>query len=331
MSNHLEIARRFISDQLNRRNDLVAAFVVGSVARGEETEFSDIDLSLIVDDTEANHEMERSGSDAWIDGIYVEAATSSRDRYADLEQVMQNPVTSTHMNDALILHDPTGFYSQLQKDVRTVFMDPEWLDFRVRIALERARSATRGLDKAIAVGDGLSICEHVMGFLWGVTSVPLLRTGITPSSMRALGQLGPVSSNLKSRISVWECSSTVSTLFVLVLHSILSDGVALVDASKWGHLPEYAVKKMEWMANNGLHTEAMHAMWIGMGVYGAEWRRRGDVTVGSEELILVQVWLGLVGWDGTQVLAQKLATAKSILAEVEALAADLPMDTASRA
>ena len=46
MVNRLEMAKLFVQEQLEKRDDIVGAFVVGSVARGEDTEASDIDLRI---------------------------------------------------------------------------------------------------------------------------------------------------------------------------------------------------------------------------------------------------------------------------------------------
>jgi predicted nucleotidyltransferase len=38
MSDRIEIANKFIEEQRQKRDDIIGAFVVGSVARGEDTE-----------------------------------------------------------------------------------------------------------------------------------------------------------------------------------------------------------------------------------------------------------------------------------------------------
>ena len=42
--NRLEIAKQYLTELLHQRQDIVAAWLAGSVARGEETALSDIDL-----------------------------------------------------------------------------------------------------------------------------------------------------------------------------------------------------------------------------------------------------------------------------------------------
>jgi predicted nucleotidyltransferase len=45
---HLEMARRFAAAQIAKRTDVIGVLVFGSVARGEATETSDIDLAIYV-------------------------------------------------------------------------------------------------------------------------------------------------------------------------------------------------------------------------------------------------------------------------------------------
>ena len=47
MMNRIEIARQYVDELLRQRQDIVAVWVGGSVARGEETALSDIDLQLM--------------------------------------------------------------------------------------------------------------------------------------------------------------------------------------------------------------------------------------------------------------------------------------------
>jgi predicted nucleotidyltransferase len=129
----IEIARRYLEELLGQRQDIVAAWLGGSVARGQETAQSDIDLYLMVAGT---GDLNRAGLDTWREGVYIEAALVSQQEYADPETVLNDPFKATHMNDALILYDPTGFVTHLQDAVRPVYMQPQWLGKRLAFWLE---------------------------------------------------------------------------------------------------------------------------------------------------------------------------------------------------
>ena len=323
MIDRIEIAKKFIQEQIRKRDDIVGAIVIGSVSRGEEVEPSDIDISLFVEGNVEGHQP--GGVGIWQEGVYIDAKIVLKGEYEDLEEVLQNPFKATHINDGLILYDPTGFFTRMQKEVRVVFMEPKWVSMRVQFWLERARKNMSGLQESVEVRDPLGICENVGGILWGFTSVPLLRLGITPSSTRALVQLGKTSDKLKESICEWEGSSKMNADDVLALLSLVLGGVSFVDTSKWGILPtEYIVKKIEWMAKNDLHREALHMLWIGMGVHAVEWRKREDAWIKSKGSELAQRWFEGIGWDGKVVLEEKQTIAKVLLKEIEALAENLP-------
>jgi predicted nucleotidyltransferase len=312
MVDRLEIAEKFIQAQIRKRDDIAAAIVTGSVARGEAVEPSDIDISLIVNGPE------RSGVDTWQDGVYIDAKTVLKADFDDLEQVLQNPFRSTHLNDGLILYDPTGFLTRMQKELRVVFMEPKWVGMRVQFFLDGTRKHLSGLQESIEIRDPLGICAHVEEILWGYTSVPLLRLGITPTSTRGLVRLGKASDSLKARICAWEGSAKMNAEDVLALLSLILAGGSFMDTLKWGVLPtNYVVKKIEWMVSNDQHREALHVLWIGMGVLAAEWRKSENARIKSNGSELAQRWLEGVGWDGKTALEEKLKIAKVLLKEIE--------------
>jgi hypothetical protein len=311
------MARKFIQEQVGKRDDIVGAIVIGSVSRGEAVEPSDIDISLIVEGKVAEHP--RGGVGTWQDGVYIDAKTVLKADYENLDEILQNPFRATHLNDGLILYDPTGFFARMQKELRIVFMEPRWVGMRVQFWLERTRENMAGLQESVEVGDPLGICENVEGILWGFTSVPLLRLGITPTSTRGLVRLGKTSDQLKESICEWEGSSRMSVEDVLALLSLVLGGRAFMDTSKWGILPaEYVVKKIEWMAKNDQHREALHVLWIGIGVDAAAWRKCEEPWIKSKGSELAQRWLDCVGWGGKVALDEKLKVAKALLKKIEA-------------
>src|SRR6188508_2111154 len=118
MVNRLALADHFIQAQLAKRGDILGAWVGGSTARGEATDFSDIDVSLVIAGDSGQRFAARSGVDGWQDGIYYDAGYRSAKDFADVETVMQNAFSATHMHDGVLRYDPTGHFTQLQQAVR---------------------------------------------------------------------------------------------------------------------------------------------------------------------------------------------------------------------
>jgi len=326
MADRIEIAKKFIEEQRQKRDDIIGAFVVGSVARGEDKESSDIDLNLIVEGA-----IQRSVINTWRDGVLIDSALQSKEAYTDLEKVLQNPFQATHVNDALILYDPTGFFTRLQQEVRAVFMEPQWLSKRLQFFLNGAQKGVEGLKKAIAAGDSFEICGNAGWILGGVVAIPLLRMGITPSSTRPLVQLRDVSKELHEHICELEGSNEKSVDDVLALLAPFAEVGSLTENSLWRNSSEYFVKKVEWMAKNGLNREAFHTMCFWSFWPFSAFGESEKSQLKPEEYRLVQSWLKKMGWEGEEVLDAKLQLIESIMKEMEELVADLPSSASSTA
>ena len=320
MINRRELAQRFIQAQLEKRTDIMAAWVAGSVARGEDTESSDIDIVLVSAGEGGASEVSRGGIDAWLDGIYIEAGLASETEYIDLEAILQHPVKATHLNDALLLYDPSGRFTELQRAVRAVFMQPQWLAKRLTYWLAEARTHVANLQQAIATDEPLAICQYPGLITYALITVPLLRVGITPSSSRSLLQLGAVSASLQARIVEFEGTSTMNSEAVLALEPLFREWMALVDPGQWGSLGEYFARKTVWMARHGFAQAAVHAMWPP--VSGTAQACAQDKTKMGQATALAARWLRAVHWDGPQVLPAKRDMTIALLNKMETLVMD---------
>ena len=316
--NRLEIAKQYLTEVLRQRQDIVAAWLAGSVARGEETALSDIDLALMVAGTGV---VNRAGLDTWREGIYIEAGLVYQQDYADLETVLNNPFQATHMNDALILYDPTGFVTQLQNAVRPVFMQPQWLDKRLTYWVESTRTTYAQFREAMLATDPLHICAVLGMFTLSCASIPILRAGITPSSSRTLLQLTALDPALKAQLAAFEGSAHMTAGGVLALEPLLQEMIPWIDPT-YGQLPIYFIRKALWMAQQGDPQAALHALWLVILVAAEGCLQRHDPAVLATGRDLAQRWLQQIGMNEPASLAVKLQSAEVLLHQVEALVED---------
>ena len=311
----IEIARSYLVELLHQRQDIVAAWLAGSVARGEATAFSDIDLVFMV---AGDGELSRAGLDTWREGIYIEAGLVFQQEYVDLEVVLNDPFKATHMNDALILYDPTGFMTQLQNAVRPIYMQPQWLDKRLAFWWENVSTALAHLREAVTAADPLGFCAAFGWFTFGCASIPLLHAGITPSSTRSLLLLGRIDPSLKAQLAELEGSTQMSAADVVALEPLLQEIIQLGDAS-YGQLLIYATQKTLWMAQQGQHQAALHTMWLMM--YGAaeSCLRHPDPARRATGINLSQRWLQRTGMHEPSTMLSKLQSAELLLHQLKVL------------
>ena len=321
----LAVARRFIGDQMRERDDILGAYVGGSAARGAATEVSDVDVTLVVEEV-GEDRVEIGG---WEQGIFIDAGFTSREALSSVDRVMEDHVSATILRDALIVHDPTGFLTDLQTEIRAVFMEPARVQARVNYGLDFAKRHVSDLGEASATEDPLAIGEHLWPVLWGAILVPLLRLGVAPSATRIMAQLGEISPALHDQFVKIEGSDRMEPRDVLVLVPAFSE-IAL-RASLWGRQAEYAVGKAEWMAERGQHREAFHVMCT-WSLCAIDACRASEVDQAIPLLREgARTWLHAMGWNGSEALAEKLKLIALLMEEIERLASSLPSPGAESA
>lgn len=320
MADRLALAKSLVEEQLRSRVGIVGAFVAGSVARGEATETSDIDVALVID--ERFDAAGRDNLDMWKQGIYIEFPLLPKEQYTDFEKVLHNAVKATHINDALIIYDPEGFLAELQNRVRAVFMEPKWVGIRVGNSIDYARKALTAWHDALEAEDLASVCEQASTVMTRCVSACLLRIGVTPSGTRSMEQLGKHFADLKERICDLEVAAMMTPDDVVAANSVFLKCMPLLPPGM-DHLAAYTVKKLEWMARNGLHREAIHTLWVCVGRIVTICQQSDDPTVIEKVLTVGREWLDTVGWVGKSVLLAKLEMGKAIFKDIEASVAEL--------
>lgn len=319
MSTHIEIAKRFVGKLLTQRTDIVGVLLVGSAARGDETAFSDIDLRVIVTSKEGNW-LFRDGSDGWFEGVYVDTGIVVRELYADVRQVLTNPTAANDMNDALILYDPEEFLAEVQQSVRAVFMQPQWVGRRVKMPIERFPPLIIALRTAVT-GNAPDICINASRIFFGLASVPLFVYGISLSSTRNLAQLGEVALDWKNRICELEGTSALTDCETAAAIAILAKLTDLIETDRWGDVPQYVVKKVEWMAQNGYPQAALHTAWFNNGFRIRDCLDGGKPAVIAQATALTEEWLMMMGWESKGSFSGKLDTISAMTAELEEMTA----------
>lgn len=317
MIDRLELAKQFVREQLGARDDIIGALVCGSVARGEATDTSDIDL-LIYTKEETGEGLRNSA--CWQEGVFIETQISAASGLGSFEEIMGDPLNATRMNDAMILYDSTGLFARLQDQVRAVFMQQKWLRVRLTFALDLCRTNLSKLQESIGAWDCDGICQAVWWMSHAVPAVPLYMAGVTPSSTRKLLQLAGVCPEIREGVIELECSLPVTASDFAGLLDTCRKLRALKDPRVSSGLLHYMMMKAESMASHGALSEAVDVLWCALQV-------GGPVVAGNQERAreLRQEWLYGLDWTGEAVVKGKLGTAESLMRQVEEMAiADVP-------
>jgi hypothetical protein len=301
------IARDFVAEMLDRRSDIVGAMVFGSVARGEATRTSDIDIAIYLEGDPGEGARDLS---CWREGVFLEAGFVAADRLGPPDEVMRSPIDATHLNDALVLYDPTGRFRALQRQVRAVFMEPRWLVLRLGFALAMLAGARTALRAAVAAGDVLGILRQAMIVTHGAASVPLYLRGITPSSTRKLALVGSADPSMRDAIVAYECALPRAAIDAAALAAACERFLAAANRPDLGGLADYMVWKARHAITDGALDDGIDMLWCAAGMSAPGEAARADARDPARG------WFDLVGWSGEEAIANK----EKLAGEIEARA-----------
>jgi|GEM_PF-5914746 len=311
MIDHLRIAKVFLSEQLSRRPDIFGALLLGSAARNEATETSDIDLAFYVQDTKGEGSRDIA---CWRENVYVEAGVVTPEGLSSFREVMENPINATHIRDALLLYDPTGFSTDLQKQVRAHYMDPYWLSRRVSWAIDLYSSSLTLLRDGTRENEYFTIGEAVTYLSHAAASVPFFLVGRTPSSTRQLSFLSDVFPELRDLIIVFECAIPNEHMNTSSIIEICKNFLKESDRKDLGGLPEYMAWKADRMLSNHALRDAVDVLWTSIGLAAKGSSKRPEAA-----RFLIE-WFRHVGWADSQDFAEKWNLARRIKEQIESIA-----------
>ncbi len=308
MIDRRKVAQEFVREQTRLRNDVIGALLFGSAARGDATETSDIDIAIYI-----REDTGEGGWDltCWKEGVFVEAGVVTTEGLGSLDEVMNNPIHATHMNDAFILYDPTGRFKRLQEQVRSVYMQHKWLLKRLEYALDYYQRSLVNLCEAVGSMDPLKIRKSAMALPHVASAVPLYIAGISPSSTRKLSLLAKVHPGIRAKIVHYECSLPSHGVAFKALRETCTRYHAIMNRKERGGLPGYVAWKADRTMEKGALEDAIDMLWFAIGIGEPETEHRDEARA------LMKAWLRGVGWEGETALAGKLELAELLQNELK--------------
>jgi hypothetical protein len=318
MGRHLSLAKQFVEEQCQQRQDLIGALLVGSVAYDQATEFSDLDIRLIVEGR-PDVPLDRHGIDVWREGIYIDALPIAWADYSDLERLLSHPIRANDLNSGRILYDPTGQLALRQEQVQALFLSPQYVARRVQSLAKRLPPYLAQWQQAHASNDALQLCIFTGRIVFGLGVLPLIQHGIAPSSTRHLGQLAQLAPAFYEQLCELEGSTQLSETEALNCHRLFAQLSGVSDRAKWGNLPDYIVKKTAWMLHDGSMPAALHTMWINSGFRINDCLQSDEPTARVTAEQIVHAWLQAVHWGDTGTIDGKWQQINRLWAELQTI------------
>jgi hypothetical protein len=133
--------------------------------------------------------------------------------------------------------------------------------------------------------------------------------------MKTLRQLEPLSPATREAILQLESAAPMRAADVLALEPLMVAAIPAIGTA-YGQLPGFYFKKALWMAQQGQHQDALHAIWLAMAIT-AGICLRGDDALHAQGTELMHWWLQALGYEGQDSLVPKIQIAESLFKAIE--------------
>ena len=147
------------------------------------------------------------------------------------------------------------------------------------------------------------MCRTAIFCLSTACDALLLGQGGSPSWVRGMCKLGQVLPEERQRILEIEGASHMRPQDVAATLPLFVESAH----PQPGSVMEAVQREVEWMIDNGLHREALHALWAGFALGQRGRAGSDDPEIQKQAVALAHTWLAAVGWQGNALKAKERA------------------------
>lgn len=279
-------ARRYAADLVEQHEGIAGIFLGGSVARGNDLPISDIDLWCFTDDSHLPLPIKKhADGDLYVD---IEQRPASELTQIDLSN---DSYFCGYVHDALVLHDRDGNLRKCQKRAQEHLFSGPHRETQLASVRESVESNRRKLVASAQAQDACEACRTSIFAAWSLCDYMLVAKGISPGGARGIARLQVAWPEAAEELVTFEGMADLGQ--VRIAH-LIDTYRRIADR---GSLFTMWFKKVEWMLANGYRTDALHALWIALGLRIKEATTR-DIGVSPADLQQRCLrWMDTIGWD----------------------------------
>ncbi|MBS7609136.1 nucleotidyltransferase domain-containing protein [Candidatus Bathyarchaeota archaeon] len=183
------IAKEAAQRILELRGDVIALYLAGSVARGDATPTSDIDLGAIISQREHSEVLKPP---LFIKGVQVSCRLIPRMRLMDIRRIwLEDPILPFQILESIRLYDPEDILLRFKQRLEAFFKDKHLFKERIKRCLGFAEE--RGREVLEYLGHGISeergVASLLYAILYGIGPAILMKAEVPPSQRRFLLRL----------------------------------------------------------------------------------------------------------------------------------------------
>lgn len=147
---------------------LTAACIVSSVAAGDFTPASDLDMLMVAADGQGRHEVRRK----LVQGRVFEWVVVARSHLTDVDAILRHAGLTHDMLTAIILRDDDKSLVRAQAEVAARYRQPDGIWGRTEDQLDRMSKAVKALDRQVTEGNILSAQRSHVSVLKAAFGLP---------------------------------------------------------------------------------------------------------------------------------------------------------------
>lgn len=179
-----EIAQAEASEIIRRGGNVVSIFVYGSVARGDITNSSDIDMAIILDSDEKSYHITSRN------GVIISEEFHPKSDYIDVEKL------NARVYDGWIIYDPTDFLRCRKSEFMKIYFTPRLKSARISGRIQSAKIALARAVVALSHEDFESLPLHLRDFSENAGHVIVDMANKTPSMRRFIYNMKDIATSL---------------------------------------------------------------------------------------------------------------------------------------
>ncbi|MHA1987062.1 MAG: nucleotidyltransferase domain-containing protein [Promethearchaeota archaeon] len=299
---------------LPKRNDIIAAYSDGSVARNDMIPGSDIDIGIIVENPQEKWNVTRIVDDVW--DILIEWAFIPKESYVNSRKILEDAGFTHDIAHAYIYYDPKGFFEEIQTEILQKYEDKPLILKRAKNQINIFKNSIENIEKKLNKNkkniypDVVNSFKYSLGFPSALINQPVTNTRAFLFCKRACNELEM--ENYLKLVYDFVGSTNISReeANFFLERAIFIINKKLTENEKSTYL--WHLKGAKYLIDNNFWRESIHPIFL----WCSKIVNVLPDTIKENDEDLTIIWEGMMkilSWDNFDNIQHKIAIGKQLI------------------
>lgn len=314
LSLYRKLASKQVKKTLSSRDDIIAAYSDGSVGRGDLFPGSDIDIAFIVENQDEPWQVHRVVNQEH--DVLIEWAFISKEKYTDIDQILEDAGFTHDIKDAYIYYDPNEFFKEVKEKILDRYKDKDRIKRAAKNQLEAIEEQLNRVEEALEEKDREKINDSLVNFIKFAAGFPRAVLNKPLTNSRALIwcresceelNLEEYHEHVLELLGVSNLSKEDAEKFLSLAKEAVSKLKNENKKEKLLHhlkAPEYLIQSSKWRA-----SLFKTLLWASVPVKESHDKKENKETI-------IRLWeemLSMIGWNQWGDIEKKVLTGEELL------------------